>query len=473
MRFKIRKKEKGYVDVNKWVPLSDPDVTTLRRLLTFTLPTVDSNGIPETLTLWKESDYHLIIPRETPTERKDFIDLRPKPDKINVRSNITLDAMHSTNTQTQAINSWKKRGRGILNLACGKGKTVVALEAIARYNEATAVIVNNTNLLKQWELRIAEHLEGADVGIVQGPPNTWEWSKDITLCMLDTLCYHKDKVPYEFRRRPGVVIYDEIHHIAATYFSYTADLFFAKRFGLTATERRGDGLEPVYYYNVGNIFYSDLKQDIVPNIIFQFTPFVVDINSGSIWPQVVDKRGEFNLSKFRGYVGQLEERNAWIAEYLIKLGKLGKKILAISHCKKQLYLLRDILVEKGATSVGVATGNEPAENRLNCIEKSSISLGTSQLVKENLDVKNLDTLVLLTPFGRSTPGANSVQQSFGRILRPVQGKKPYVIILAEPGLPPFYRMSIGMMRLLDRWPEAKGGKMKYTIVREGEFPNVE
>lgn len=471
MKFIIRQPGQGYIDVNKWIPLEDPDVPFLKHNLTYTLPISDEDGNPKVLVLWKEAPHHLVIPRETPTERSEFIRLTPKAREIEIKSNIILDLMHPDKTQSKAITSWMHEQRGILNLACGKGKTVVALEIIARQGQAAIVVVNTKNLLKQWELRIKEHLPGASIGVVQGAPGTWVWNKDITLCMLSTLCYHRDRIPLAPRQECGIVVYDEMHHLAADEFSYTADLFYGKRLGLTATSRRGDGLEPIYYFHIGQIFYSDLLQELTPRIFFQFTPFQVILNDPNIKPFITDKHGDFNLSKYRTYIGRMPERNEWIVEYLLWLQQKCNKILAISHSRDQLYLLRDIFTRRNV-SVGIATGKEKAEVRLTSIEKNAINLGTSQLVKENLDVPDLDALVLLSPFGQGIPGANSIQQAFGRILRPVADKQPLVIILTEPGMCQFYRMCRNMMRIMDRWPDLKGGKMKYTIIREGFKPDV-
>ena len=55
--------------------------------------------------------------------------------------------------QKQAWEAFAKAENGVLNLACGKGKTVLALKKIAQRRVPAIVIVNNKGLMDQWKER--------------------------------------------------------------------------------------------------------------------------------------------------------------------------------------------------------------------------------------------------------------------------------------------------------------------------------
>src|SRR5579859_3690324 len=61
--------------------------------------------------------------------------------------------------QDEAVAAWlRARGRGIVVLPTGAGKTVVAFDAIARLGVRTLVVVPTIELLRQWRGGIQERL---------------------------------------------------------------------------------------------------------------------------------------------------------------------------------------------------------------------------------------------------------------------------------------------------------------------------
>ena len=59
-------------------------------------------------------------------------------------------------------------GGGLLEIPCGRGKTVMALKILAELGVKTLVIVHKGFLLNQWIERIEQFLPGAKVGKIQG-----------------------------------------------------------------------------------------------------------------------------------------------------------------------------------------------------------------------------------------------------------------------------------------------------------------
>lgn len=467
--------DKGYFGRQLWLPKKHVNVRSLKSGLEF--PVMDGEGISY-LQLWKEADHHLIIPREfIPREEYQhlafpIVSVQPTQFRhVPFKESITLDAVEPDKTvQRDSWPSILASKSGILNLSCGKGKTCLALKLVAHRQVPALVVVNNTTLINQWHDRILEHLTEVPggIGVIQGPPSSWDWEgRGICLAMIHSLAIHSEHIPPGMDRYFGIVIYDEIHHLSAPLFVRTAPMFYGERQGLTATVSREDGLEPIYQYHIGNVYYSDLMQDLTPKIYFQECPVVVDQASAEARdPEtgIFDRNGKINIPKLRTFLGRLPECNEFIASKLKTPLEKGRKVLALSHSVDQLRLLNSMF----ATS-GLCTGREKPEERLVTLRSKQLSFGTLQLVKEALDEATLDTLFFLTPFGSSAVedgGLNTLQQGMGRIQRFRKGKKtPVVVILDHIYIPKMHKMCSTLKRLIRRWPEEQGGPLDYKILR--------
>ena len=92
MRVLARLPNVGYLDNNLWVPKPFVNLEGLKQALTFP---VFERGAVSFLTLWKETDDHVLVPREF-WEPKDFtfpvIDCRPRRfTATGIQSKILLD----------------------------------------------------------------------------------------------------------------------------------------------------------------------------------------------------------------------------------------------------------------------------------------------------------------------------------------------------------------------------------------------
>lgn len=471
LRFVRREPDKGYYGRQLWLPKSLVNSRSIKRGLEF--PVMDADGI-KYIQLWLETDTHLIIPREyLPADQYDrlpfpIIDVGPEQfPRVEFRSRVVLDKLEPHKRQQRdAFRAMLRSRGGLLNLACGRGKTVLALHHIAARKVPALVVVNNTTLIDQWQERIAEYLDvPGGVGVVQGPPDEWDWEgRGIVVGMIHTLANYWDRLPLGFDRYFGAVYYDEVHHLSAPYFVKTAPLFFGERHGLTATTTREDGLETIYQYHIGQIYYRDLSQDLKPAIYFQMCPVQVNMRDRDVLHEVTDKKGKLSIPKLRGYLGKLPENNDFIAEKLHKSLAAGRKILALSHSVAQLRQLHSMFGNSG-----LCTGAERPADRIRTLREKQISFGTLQLVREALDEATLDTLFFLTPFGRSDiddGGANTLQQGMGRILRVRKDKKlPIVVIFDHIFVPKFHKMCTTLKRRLSQWPKDQGGPLEFTTVR--------
>tara|TARA_B100001250_G_scaffold414436_1_gene452822 strand:+ start:4053 stop:5471 length:1419 start_codon:yes stop_codon:yes gene_type:complete len=343
--------------------------------------------------------------------------------------------------QKAAWDALDKQSNGVLNLACGKGKTVMALKKIASRGVPAIVIVNNSGLIDQWKERALEFLSLSedDIGIVQGPKA--EWDKPLVLAMIHTLANRVKDIPISTRQRFGTVVFDEVHHLSAAKFSLTAPMFFGNRFGLTATPNREDGLEDVYYAHIGGVFYSDLKGEMAAEVYFKRLDTTVKDER-----KIRDRTGEFSAGKMYKHLGTIKSRNEEIINIAAKALSKGRKLLVLCHSKDHPSELEKLKVADPRMNMytsGVVSGATSGKDRTGIIKNSDVTFATFQVAKEGLDVSGLDTLIFTTPF----KAWGAFQQGKGRIERISEGKKdPIVVVLDDVNIGPAHGMCKSLRR---------------------------
>lgn len=422
--FVVKEPDKAYVGNRLWLPKAAIREGQVKRALEFLVSGRDGQ---ELLRLWNDAAHHIVCPREfLPSSQYTnykfpFIDLSPTFEHVEFEDCV----VPRDEEQQKAWAAFAANDNGILNLGCGKGKTKLAVKKIAQKGVPTLVIVPDGGILTQWQ----EAILGSErtpvglkykggLGLIQGPQ--FEWQEPIVIALVSTLALkiRDGKIPEEFFRRFGLVIYDEVHRLGAPVFSLCAEPFYGDRIGLTATVQREDGLDPIYRYHLGEPFYTDLTQDLVPRIYFWRTPSKLDFD-------VCIKNGTINISMLRTLLGRDLNGNVY-RYYAIKEALAeGRKILCLSHSKDQLKLFHALFPESG-----LILGETPKEDRTSILRSNPIVFAIAKLGSEGVDDSALDTLFWLTPF-RSK---NALQQSMGRIQRIFAGKKTPVMVIFEDHL---------------------------------------
>lgn len=422
--------DKAYLTNNLLLPKKFVNTSVIKAALTFTLndeePILDEQTNepigtrPKVLKLWDETDSHVIVPRDflPPEQYPEFrcqFEMVTPPDFEQVRIDDHIELRDAE--QREAYEALMNNYSGTLNLSCGKGKTVIALKAAANLKVPTIVVVNTTALLEQWKEEIERHLGVDSIGVIQGQNRDWE--HPIVLAMVHTLSARR--WPMEFRRRFGLVLYDEGHHMSAPVFVLSADLFFGRRFSLTATASRTDGLEVIYQYHLGRVVHSNLTQELVPNTVFHLLKWEMPPEHRKL---VVDRNDDISIPRVRTYLGRLEWRNNLIYEHLLQDMDEGRNILVLSHSVNHVEMLHNYLSGAGA---GMITGETPQESRMAILRNGNPIFGTFQLAREGLNKPSLDTLYVVTPFSNS----NDLQQAWGRIQRRFANKKEPLVRVFE------------------------------------------
>lgn len=333
MKLVRRDPNKGYLDTLMWVPKNCVNVEGVKNGLEFTF---FENRQPEILQLWRESVTHLGIPREFYTAEElaiEIIDCRPSSyPHVDIKSRIVLDAKRPGRTvQRDALNAMLNARGGVLELACGLGKTVIFLELLSRLHVPALIAVDNLNLLYQWRKEILKHLDvrEEDIGLIG--EGEFDWKKPIVLATYTSLADHAETFPEEARRWFGVFCGDEGHHLKARTWCRAVDLFPCRRYALTATPKTADGRHVIYDFHVGPTLFRDKSQDLRPDVGFLWTGLELDLTDNRVTEMVSDKNGELHVSKLAGYFGQWPDRLMFILKELKKLYANKRRILVLSN----------------------------------------------------------------------------------------------------------------------------------------------
>lgn len=345
MKLIARDPDRGYLDSSLWIPKRHCNEDGVKGALTFQF--VEKKSV-RFLTLWRETPTHLVVPREfwDPTTF-DFpvVDCRPTSyERVSIKSKVRLDhriddkGRHiytGETTQQDAMNALLQSRGGILQLACGKGKTVVALDLVARRGVPAIIIVDTTQLVEQWKKSIELFLEvPGGVGMIGD--GQFDWKKSVVIATYHTLGQKADQVPEEMRRWFGTIIWDEAHHVAAPTFARSADLFYGMRLGLTATPDREDGMHVVYNHHIGRVLYKNLTQDLKPRIYFKWTGLSLDTTKVDIVSRTRDKTGELHIGKIAGFFGQWRTRLDLIINEVKQAVAEDRKIIVLSNSVDEL-----------------------------------------------------------------------------------------------------------------------------------------
>jgi superfamily II DNA or RNA helicase len=306
-------------------------------------------------------------------------------------------------------------GGGLLEIPCGRGKTVIALKIIASLKKKTLVIVHKGFLLNQWIERIEQFLPNARVGRIQGQIIDID-DKDIVIGMLQSLSMKE--YPEEIFSSFGLSIVDECHHISSEVFSRSLQKVLTYySLGLSATMVRKDGLTKVFKMFLGDIIYSEKREsdDKVLVKAIQFKTTDAEFNR-----METDYRGNPAYSTMISKLCGFSHRTEFILKVLqTELSiKPEQQIMILAHNKNVLTYLHDAIEHRNIASVGYYVGGMKEEN-LKKSETCKVIIATYAMASEALDIKTLTTLFLATP-------RTDVVQSVGRILR-VKHDRPLVV----------------------------------------------
>ena len=381
--------------------------------------------------VYKENDKKMYLPRFYGIERYGL------PDKSELQEGDDIDVSFDKPLRDYqehiiglymnhigepiAKNHTQNGNGGILEVPCGRGKTVMALKIISNVQKKTLIIVHKEFLMNQWIERIQEFLPGARVGKIQGQKFDIE-DKDIVIGMLQSL-YDKDYGANGFQSF-GLTIVDEVHRIGSEQFSKTLlKVTTPNMLGISATVDRKDGLTKVLYMFIGNKIYSEERKDEDPVCV---RAIHFHSNDDEFNEVETDYRGNTKYSTMITKLCAHNPRTMFIIKILQDLlsEDPDKQIMVLCHNRSLLTAIYQYIKSwnDDEEMIGYYVGGMK-QTDLEKTEKKRIVLATYAMAAEALDIKTLSTLVMVTP-------KTDITQSVGRILR-VKHDKPIIVDLVD------------------------------------------
>jgi len=413
-----------------WLPKTGADcltpeaVETIKRSLTVMPRATSEYSTPQPLYLYEERPDLLGVPRDW------FFQTKKKEYEIEY---VTSDMPWAVNgsapkfvgtprpEQKEAVEHFydelMKKGRlgGILQAAPGWGKTYWACLLMSLMGRKALILVHKEFLMNQWRERIGEFLPSAKVGHIQGDRCEVD-GNDIVIGMVQSL-YQREYPPAIYKAF-GMVISDEVHRVSAPTWSQVIPKFTAKyRVGLTATPRRKDQTQDVFFWHIGPILFHAKERMMTPNVRRVRTGFKFIHVPGQRTIEFLPRAIQLNI------LSANPTRNALILKEIKEAAKAGRKVLVLSERLKHLGVLTKAFKESEegkATTTGYYVGGME-EDALEVSSEAQVIFATVQMVQEGLDIPLLDTLMMTTPM--SDP-----EQAIGRIQRQVEGKRTPVVV---------------------------------------------
>lgn len=334
----------GYVDTWLWVPKTYINVEGTKQSLTHVM--VDRyGGATKVLHLYREAPHHLLVPRAFWRAEEllfPVVDCRPRSyARVDFSSKVKLDHRIQANAQgmdellptgdnVQQLSFDAMNGAmgGVLQLACGKGKTPTTLHFISEQKVPALVMLDNAQLLEQWRQEAEAFLDiPGGLGIIAAGQK--DWQKGLVLGTYTSVSNWVDTMPEEVRRWFGGVYWDEGHHLSAPVFSKTAAAFYGRRYCLTATPEREDGLHVIADMHVGRVLHKDLTQPLKARFIFYWTGLSLDLTDPSC--DVLDKNKELHASKVFRYFGRWKPRLFRIIQDAVDAVSTGRRVLVVGN----------------------------------------------------------------------------------------------------------------------------------------------
>ena len=313
------------------------------------------------------------------------------------------------------------QGGGILELACGMGKTVIALNLIGRLQKKTLILVHKEFLMNQWIERIEEFLPTARIGKIQGPLRDIA-DKDIVLGMIQSM-YNRDFPPDTFTSF-GMTIIDEVHRIGSCEFSNTlCKVLTPMVLGISATVERKDGLTDVLYSFIGPKIFSTGRTTSEQVVEVQAHRF--HTQDPEFREVEYDFRGQVKFSTMMSKLCSYAPRTDFLQQRIEEVHRKRptSQMIVLAHNRCLLVdLYKRLTPSCRGSTVGYYLGGMK-QAALQASESCQIVLATYAMAAEALDIKSLEILVLATP-------KTDIVQSVGRILR-TKHSQPLIIDIVD------------------------------------------
>lgn len=205
--------------------------------------------------------------------------------------------------QLEALESWKtNRGRGVVVLPTGAGKTALGLMAMAFTSRSTLVVVPTRVLMHQWYAELKAAFPDIPVGLI----GDGEYEVlDVAVATYDSAAIHAERLG----NRYGLLIFDEVHHLPTDFYEPAATFSLAPyRLGLTASLERADGRHQRLSEYLGLVVYRKEATELRGGVLADY--------------RLEEVRVELSPAERARYQQALDIRNRFLEANRIALGNL-------------------------------------------------------------------------------------------------------------------------------------------------------
>ena len=321
-------------------------------------------------------------------------------------------------------------GNYLFIAATSFGKSIAAM-SICSYLNRSALVIYNTNLIKEAWLRDAKkmfNVEPKQVGIIQG--STYRIGEFITLASVQTLGRRKDywkSICSNF----GILVVDEADLMGKntmSEFVYECDTEFV--LGMSATTSPENDYKKIFEAGLGTPFVklqSKAGKDTMTSLAlrdfevieteFEYHGDVDTFNPSFIGEERVQRSMDYNnLLECLSYD---EDRNQLITESVIK--EINNNALILVICKRvgHAEVLVEMIKEKGHDAVCYTGADNSNKNWSRKIIDSFLNRDTQclvtidSMVQRGANLNAVDTMFIVAPIKKKT----ALHQLIGRLRR--------------------------------------------------------
>lgn len=324
-----------------------------------------------------------------------------------------------------------EHGTGVFRVATGVGKTEGCLMAIAERRRRAMIVVPDVALLAQWHARAEEFL-GMPIGRVGGGDKA---IRDVTIAVPDTICADEGLAREIWSLCVESAWVDECQGAGTMKVMQALDAINPSWcYGLSADERRDDGLDEVAADWVGPVRYEVTReQAVAAGWILPVTVILVPTEHGRRLSGAPPSSGRGYDEMLRAMASD-STRETLLDDVVMRQLSCGLgPVVALCHRREHAQA-----VSRRWTAGKLLGGRgDRAEFRrvLGDLRDGSaqFAAGTLQSMGVGKDVRGLRTVVVATPFGRGW--RRGFNQVMGRVCRVDAGdsgkRRGYVIVLED------------------------------------------
>ena len=357
--------------------------------------------------------------------------------------------------QAAALDAWiRGRGRGVIKLPTGAGKSWLACMAIDDKRRSTLVVAPTLDLVRQWHDVLNASFE-QPVGIVGGGDHTVE---RLTVTTYDSAYIHMEHLGNRF----GMVVFDEVHHLPGEAYAMAARMCLAPyRLGLSATPERTDGRHELLDELVGPMVHRQDIVELTGSFLsdYETEQVTVDLSeeereayarARQIYRSFVSRMG-IRMSSPTGW-SDFIIRSAWSDEGREAMAAYREQRRIAFAAPSKLRYVEHLLHQHRADRALVFTADNDTAYRISrrllipvithqtkVSERSAIlkaleagdvrAVVTSKVLNEGVDVPAANVAIIVS-------GSGSVRehvQRLGRVLRKQEGKRAVLYELVSGG----------------------------------------